>query len=345
MAQHYLAMSRPGRVPGPGLTGATRRRTDPEPARLLILSFAALCFVAATVVGAALYAVQTIDHSAVSHEMERARVALSVLTTGGATPGAEMAARIAHDYLLEDARFVPAGSEIESGAAIPVPGTGFELAWSPRLLGSEVFMVLAPLRLIVSAIFLGGVAYLVYRMYGITRLLDERRRQAQTLAAQDSLTGLGNRLAFDQRLEAAFASGRGAALLYLDLDGFKQVNDTLGHSAGDQLLQIVATRLGRLAGETDLVVRIGGDEFGILRTSPCSREGLAELAADVGLALGAPFELGGKVFGVKASIGIALAPDDAETSAELVRAADEALYRAKATRGGFTFAQTARLNG
>ncbi len=342
MAQHYLAMSRPGRVPGPVLA---RRRTDPDPVRLMILSFAALCFVAATVVGAALFAVQTIDHSAVSHEVERARVALSVLAREGAKPDAEMAVRLAHDYLLEDARFVPAGSTIESGATVRVPGTELELAWSPRLLGSEVFLVLAPLRLVVSAVFLGGVAYLVFRMYSITRQLEERRRQAQTLAAQDSLTGLGNRLAFDQRLDAAFAANRYAALLYLDLDGFKQVNDTLGHSAGDQLLRIVATRLDRLAKEGDLVVRIGGDEFGILRTTPTTREELAELAADVGLALGAPFELSGKVFGVKASIGIALAPEDADTPSGLVQAADEALYRAKAMRGGFTFAQSVRLTG
>lgn len=140
------------------------------------------------------------------------------------------------------------------------------------------------------------------------------------------------------------AGDRQPTLLYLDLDGFKQVNDSFGHGAGDDLLRIVAERLASLAREGDVVARIGGDEFAILRGPPVSRAELAELAADIGLALSEPVRLGATLLQIGASIGIAMGSEYADDHALLVRAADAALYRAKALPGhAFVFADTPQV--
>lgn len=343
MAQ-ILSMARPRGFTSPARSIKSKlARPLPNPRRLLLLSVTAILLLVVTVVGAILFAVQSIDNASIASELARAQVALELVTADGSGPGTSLAARLAHDFALVDAHFIPVSALGPDDIALVVPrAPDTALVWSPRRFGSEMFLVLAPVRLLASAVFLGGIGFFIFRLYGLAHELEERRRSAQELAARDSLTGLGNRLAFDQRLQQAFSEETGVALLYLDLDDFKQVNDTLGHGAGDELLKSVATRLGQVARTDDLVARIGGDEFGILRTSVTTRDDLAELAADVGVALGEAFRVGNKAFSIKASIGIALAPDDATTATELVKVADEALYRAKATRGGFTFAQADR---
>ena len=172
------------------------------------------------------------------------------------------------------------------------------------------------------------------------------------LAYHDKLTGLPNRALFEEMLESALARARrfdlGVGVLFLDLDNFKLVNDSLGHHAGDQLLIQLAERLRDCTRETDLVARLSGDEFlllladlergaGALAGAPDAGLLIAEsVAARVREALEQPFDLGGSEFFVSASIGISLYPQDASDAESLLRNADAAMYRSKEfERGGY----------
>ena len=179
------------------------------------------------------------------------------------------------------------------------------------------------------------------------------RRQAESriayMATHDPLTDLPNRSFLRGRLsqmllaaakEEATGVGRLSALLLLDLDRFKEINDTLGHAAGDRLLRIVAERLRNLVGREDLVARLGGDEFAIL-LSVDGAGAAADLSQRIIDALIAPYDLEGHQANIGASIGISLAPTDGLDSEGLLRCADLALYRAKSQgRGGFAFFQS-----
>ena len=155
------------------------------------------------------------------------------------------------------------------------------------------------------------------------------------LAQTDILTGLANRRAFFDRLNLAFAGrGRGGggaqfAVLLLDLDNFKDANDTLGHPAGDRLLQMVADRLGNAVRETDLVGRLGGDEFAILQTGVTDPTDAATLAAKIATVLAVPCAINGSELHVTASIGIALSGAEVTDPEALMMQADLALYDAK----------------
>ena len=155
------------------------------------------------------------------------------------------------------------------------------------------------------------------------------------LAHHDDLTGLANRLLFQQRIagavSAAAGGAQGLALLYLDLDNFKQVNDTRGHAAGDQLLAAVARRLTAAAREGDTVARMGGDEFAIIQPRAGQPDAAAHLAARVVETLAAPFEIDGQRILIGASVGVAVHPANGDTPDLLLRNADTALYRAKET--------------
>jgi diguanylate cyclase (GGDEF)-like protein/PAS domain S-box-containing protein len=171
---------------------------------------------------------------------------------------------------------------------------------------------------------------------GILTNITERKVAADEisiLARTDALTGLANRATFIDRLEQAFAAAkRGAnpfAILYLDLDGFKDINDTLGHVAGDLLLTSVAARLKGCTRETDLVARLGGDEFAILQSNLVDLSDAGVLASKIQSALAAPYLYGETEMRVTASVGIS--PYAAETTEadKMLAQADLALYRAK----------------
>lgn len=313
----------------------------PDPRRLLIISIAAIVLLGLSVVIAAAYSVLSINETAVQAETERARVALEVVLRDG-QPDAAAAQRLTNDFVLSGARFADAESALPDEVALAVPGSDTTLMWTPRRIGTELAQHLAPIRLLASALFLGGIAIVLNRLYRLTRLLEARRRQAQEMASRDALTGLFNRLGFDQRLGQ---TAHGPALLYLDLDGFKHVNDSFGHGAGDDLLRIVADRLKALAREGDCVARVGGDEFAFLRSPPTSRAELAELAADIGVALSEPVRLGATQIQIGASIGIAMGSEHGDERTRLVAAADAALYRAKALPGhAFVFADSPTIS-
>jgi diguanylate cyclase (GGDEF)-like protein len=167
-----------------------------------------------------------------------------------------------------------------------------------------------------------------------------RRRQAQRLsllAQRDELTGLANRSLFNDRLERALAWGRRhnriAAVMVLDLNGFKAVNDRLGHGAGDRILAIIAKRLSARLRETDTVARLGGDEFALVIENLAKAEHAGLVARKLLDAVVLPVTIDEREVTVTASLGVSLYPQDGSHGAALLREADRAMYRAKAEGG------------
>jgi diguanylate cyclase (GGDEF)-like protein len=171
-----------------------------------------------------------------------------------------------------------------------------------------------------------------------------RRRaedQVKEMATRDALTGLSNRFEFKQRLERYLAevwrpNGK-FAVLYLDLDHFKAVNDAMGHTAGDELLQEVSTRIRATVRQSDIVARLGGDEFAIVQGFTYVPAVVERLAQQLIASIREPFTIAGKRIEMGASVGISLAPEDGVEADELIRKADMALYHSKMNRGGYTF--------
>ena len=177
----------------------------------------------------------------------------------------------------------------------------------------------------------------------------ERQQQAlEKLALHDHLTGLPNRLLFRELAQAACAGalreGQMLAVLFIDLDRFKAVNDTLGHSAGDTVLRTVAQRLTDSVRASDIVCRHSGDEFLVLLQDVGSIEQLVQTVERIGREVARPMQLDGRESHVHASIGIALLPDDARDPEELVRHADLAMYEAKKAGAGRHGFYRAELN-
>jgi diguanylate cyclase (GGDEF)-like protein len=189
----------------------------------------------------------------------------------------------------------------------------------------------------VIAVLLAGL------VWAVRRLLRERRevarrtaaeREIRTLAFHDTLTGLPNRRQFNDALKAAAAAppraGASHAVLMLDLNGFKRINDVFGHSAGDELLIHVGARISKAVREGDMVARLGGDEFAVLATHLSGPEAATSLALRIIEELATAIPVAGDEHVIAAAIGIALTPQDGNSPSELLRKADIALYRAKA---------------
>lgn len=166
-------------------------------------------------------------------------------------------------------------------------------------------------------------------------------RRVRHLDLHDSLTLLPNRGVFRERLERAVtaphAERRALAVLFLHLDGFKEVNDSQGHTVGDELLQIVAARLMRALRPQDTVGRIGGAEFACVVAEPTGREQLSQLACHLFDAVSSPVKLRDVKLTVRPSIGIAVFPNDGATSESLLKHADAAMSRAKRRQTGYAF--------
>jgi diguanylate cyclase (GGDEF)-like protein len=168
----------------------------------------------------------------------------------------------------------------------------------------------------------------------ITALLARRRAlDLQRLALTDHLTGIANRAQFDKavlaELSHSMRTGELFTVLSMDLDGFKEVNDRLGHAAGDQLLRTVAQRLRAAVRDSDLVARFGGDEFVVLIAELASRDDAAIVGRKLIEAIGDEFILDGQAAQVGLSVGAAVFPDDGDDVRALLQAADNALYSAK----------------
>jgi diguanylate cyclase len=197
----------------------------------------------------------------------------------------------------------------------------------------------------VLAAAVAGVGLLVLGTGAVSHLLDrqnrmeaaarmEQERRIAHLAFHDSLTGLPNRASFLERLGGAVAArspGEKVALLAIDLDGFKEINDLHGHAAGDHVLRVLAERMRDVLREGELVARLGGDEFVAIATVK-DREEALDLAARLKAQLSLPIRSGPEELACGGSVGVALCPDDAETTAALMNNADLAMYRAKRQR-------------
>ncbi len=208
---------------------------------------------------------------------------------------------------------------------------------TPGVRGREMLAVrkngeLFPMELSLSKMLLGGQNYFV----GIARDITERRLAEQKiahLAHYDFLTDLPNRALFLNSLELSLSLAQRnnykVAVFFLDLDGFKKINDTLGHDAGDLLLQQVSRRLKKTIRASDIVARVGGDEFTFVLSNPEPADGISLVAGKIIATLSEPFDLNGQLCHVGGSIGISLFPDDAQSLEQLITQADEAMYLAK----------------
>ncbi|MGD0493057.1 MAG: diguanylate cyclase [Steroidobacteraceae bacterium] len=183
----------------------------------------------------------------------------------------------------------------------------------------------------------GGVVGAVIVAHDVTAARGLSEKLAR-LALYDHLTGLPNRTLFSDRLDQAISSAKRSgspfSLLYIDLDKFKEVNDTRGHEAGDELLQMAAHRLIGCVRESDTVSRQGGDEFLALLMDCSSESAAIPCARKIVDALSAPYKINGEQLKLSATVGIALYPSDAAERLSLIRAADTAMYRAKCAARG-----------
>ncbi len=175
------------------------------------------------------------------------------------------------------------------------------------------------------------------------RQLEHYSHALESLALHDELTGLPNRRLLMDRLSLAIAyarrNKRAMAVMYLDLDGFKQINDTLGHDAGDTLLRMVATRLVAAVREADTVARLSGDEFVIAMWELSHADDVARLASKIIQAVSQPYAIQGRGVSMTASVGVGIYPTHGEEAETLMKSADLALYEAKrAGKNGYRIA-------
>ena len=244
---------------------------------------------------------------------------------------------VMQQYLIEGARFSWDDNAASGEATIPLADNAGKpigyFVWQPDRPGWRLLSRMAPFLLGALLIVALIIALLVLRLKRASTELLASEAQAQHLAFHDPLTGLANRALFSDRLDRALIesrkTGQRLALLYLDLDRFKNVNDTLGHPAGDDLIRELAQRLSALVRSTDCVSRLGGDEFAIIQAKVGGHEDVAALCERIIQTVASPFDILDSTAFVGISIGVAIAPEAGVDRAELVRKADIALYRAK----------------
>ena len=199
-----------------------------------------------------------------------------------------------------------------------------------------------PVAGVLQVALVGLFVSLIPMLRRVTRRLRGHLEEIEHQALHDGLTGLPNRDLLGRRLEEALVQAEqrqaGVAVLLLDLDRFKEVNDTLGHQSGDLLLQALADRLSALVRETDTVARLGGDEFAVVSPG-AGEEGAIAVAERIRAGLEEPFALSGLTVEVEASIGIALYPQHAADVEALIRHADVAMYQGKKTHRPTVYSQ------
>jgi len=258
----------------------------------------------------------------------------------GAVPASDPAFQTAASGAV-DARIVEAGTQT-SAAAIRVLQPVFAESTGEAAGVLEVYLPYEPIAAKVAADTRGTIMRLTFGLIGLyavlaliswwtTRSLRRHAAEHEHQALHDPLTGLPNRELFRRVAEEELSRGladRGALVL-IDLDHFKEVNDTLGHPAGDELLRIVANRLSESLRTDDTVARLGGDEFGLILPLGGDREETVALLTRVREQLGHEVTLDGATLSVEASFGVCFYPDDADTVEELLQHADAAMYRGK----------------
>jgi diguanylate cyclase (GGDEF)-like protein len=207
------------------------------------------------------------------------------------------------------------------------------LAWKPARPGGAVVASVLPFIALAIVAFALLIIIAMRYMQRTTTAISTGERQLRHLAMHDPVCGLPNRIYFAERLERAIAEvrdgGPTAAVFYIDLDHFKDINDTLGHHIGDELILNVTQRLSEIMRDDDLVARLGGDEFAIIMTCASDSYSLQAIAERILSAVCAPFIVSGHGINIGASIGIAVIDSCIQDAGDILRYADMALYRAK----------------
>jgi diguanylate cyclase (GGDEF)-like protein len=241
-------------------------------------------------------------------------------------------------YMLEAGRFTTNPSD--NGLSVfPVTNRSGRIVaffeWEPYLPGTELLGQTGPAFATGFGVLGLIVALLLYWLWRSSRALESKHIDAERQATQDPLTRLPNRLSFERQFDRILReqgpSRQLATLLMLDLDRFKQVNDTLGHHAGDDLIRAVGERLRHVIGPDPILARLGGDEFAILCLAELEEAEVMEVCRKVIEAIGRPFRIGGNEAFVGVSIGVVLARPQDRNRHELTRRADIALYEAKSS--------------
>lgn len=244
-------------------------------------------------------------------------------------------ASLAERYLLPNLGFdTPNGDSAASIDIATVGGPPARLGWTPARPGDAVLRVILPVLLVLLTVFV-VLAVLALRH---AALVLEKLRSSEKKAMRDPLTGLPNRLVLFESLARLLAPGRrqpsDIAVLYLDLDGFKRVNDRFGHDVGDAVIKMAAERLSSCLREGDLLVRLGGDEFCILLDRNVTLTTILAIGDRLRAAIAEPMPVGGQSLQIGVTIGVSLSPQDGTEALTLVKRADDALYAAKNRQRG-----------
>jgi diguanylate cyclase (GGDEF)-like protein len=206
-------------------------------------------------------------------------------------------------------------------------------AWTPQKPGAQIITSVLPFITVAFFGFVLLAAFVFHHMRRTAQTIASTERRLRHLAMHDPLCGLPNRIYFsdslDEMIRKVRSGGPAAAVFYVDLDHFKDVNDLLGHPVGDELITSVATRLIRVMRQSDVVARLGGDEFAVVRTMNPDPKILHDVAERIISALCAPYSLAEQSIVIGASVGIAVIDQNATSAADVMRHADMALYRAK----------------
>lgn len=187
--------------------------------------------------------------------------------------------------------------------------------------------------ILVALLVAGMLRYLLRQPQKLQAIVRQKTLELEQLAFYDHLTGLANRRLLNDHLQQLLREvpryNRSAALLYLDLDDFKQINDSMGHDAGDQMLKQISQRLSSVVRDSDLVARLGGDEFAVLLLDPKSVVDVSRISEKLIRDIEQPVSFKGRTFRVSTSIGIAMIPADGDSASALLSHADSAMYSAK----------------
>jgi diguanylate cyclase (GGDEF)-like protein len=265
----------------------------------------------------------------------------------GGNPAAVMALQIIDETVLSeigdrlllanlrkaDEKPIPAGDylyEVRDIRGRPI----VRFAWTPQRPAAQVLDTVIPFVAIAILGFVLLTAFILRHMRSSAAEIAEAEDRLRYLAMHDALSGLPNRVYFSDELESTIVKVRGgaapAAVFYIDLDHFKDVNDTLGHSIGDELIRGVTHRLTAVLRGEDLVARLGGDEFAVITTAGPDQATLHSMARRIIATLCAPYVIDGNTIVIGASVGIAIiTPHAIDSAIDIMRYADMALYRAK----------------
>lgn len=310
--------------------------------RLVLLCAGVLILSVILLVATAIQSARTIEHTDQMAERLRAANAIDIMTeTGPLTPARvrELAAMAG----LLDAHLSTGPSLNPNHQQIPLLAgqgpSGTMLTWTQASSADEMVRAFAPTRLPIVGAMLLLTLGILFRLRLMVGDIERQRRLAHRLSRSDVVTGLANRLASESALADLTARTAPFAVLVLDLDRFKQINDAFGHAAGDEVLRLVGARLSGLLAPGDLLARVGGDEFVLLSTSSTDEQSLARLARNCIACVETPIQVAGSAVRVGVSLGIVMTAAPHLAPASLVALADAALYRAKSQPGShFRFA-------